>query len=70
MSDEVPKPTLEQSLERLRNLDEFRVVCDYIKDEREAAISRLFDAPTGEEAMKLAGIVSGYSNLHLLLLGT
>lgn len=68
MSD-APKPTLDQSLTRLRNLDEFHVVCDFLHDERETAIARLYDAPDGGEAMKLAGVVTSYQNILALLRG-
>lgn len=67
MSDEAPKPTLEESLGRLRNLDEFRVVVAFLKAEREAAISAMLDVQNDGEAMKAAGIVGNLQNVINLL---
>jgi hypothetical protein len=67
MSDEAPKPTLDDSLARLRNLDEFHVVCEFLQEERESALVSMYDAPDANQAMKLAGIVSGYQNILSLL---
>ena len=68
MNDET-RPSLEDSLEKLRNLDEFAVVCEEVIQERETAISKLWDAPDAHETAKLAGVVTAYDNLHALLSG-
>lgn len=67
--DDRPRPTLEQSLERLRNLEEFAVLCDAIRRMREEAIADIGTAPDAFEVGKAAGGVRAFDDLFRDLLG-
>jgi len=54
---DIPKPTLEDSFARLRNLDEFRVVCEWIRQQREGALMELGEASDPNLVMKWSGVV-------------
>lgn len=53
----LPKPTLSEAVHGLRERDEFRVILDFIRDERERLFSDLQDSESPNHVMKLAGRV-------------
>ena len=60
---EIPKPTLEQALDKLRNLPDFQVVIAFVSDEREEMIARFATVINDGEAMKTAGAVAAYDRV-------
>jgi len=58
MSDPLPQPTLEQALERLRDLPTFQQVIEYVHEEREGMIAKFASVINDGEAMKTAGAVA------------
>lgn len=57
MSDEPYNPDLAQSVEKLRGFDEYRVVLEFIRTERERFIGDLRQAETPSDVMKITGSV-------------
>jgi len=53
----LPKPTLAEAVHGLRERDEFKVIFDFVRDERERLFADLQDAETPSHVMKLAGRV-------------
>ena len=55
MSDPLPELTLEESLERLRNLPAFQQVVEYVHEEREGMIAKFASVINDGEAKEFAG---------------
>ena len=60
MSDPLPQPTLEQALERLRDLPTFQQVIEYVHEEREGMIAKFASVINDGEAIKTAGAVAAF----------
>jgi len=63
MSDPLPQPTLEQALERLRDLPTFQQVIEFVAEEREDMIARFATVTNDGEAMKTAGGVAAIDRI-------
>ena len=61
MSDPLPQPTLEQALERLRDLPTFQQVIEYVHEEREGMIAKFASVINDGEAIKTAGAVAAFA---------
>jgi hypothetical protein len=66
----IPRPDLHTAIEKLNGLDEFRVVCAFIRDERERFFGDLRQAETSSDVMKLAGSVATCDELLQVLGGS
>jgi len=62
----LPRPTLEQSLNDLRNRDTFKVVLDAFYNEREALFSEL-ESASKDEIIKIAGKIAQADKAIFLL---
>jgi len=63
MSDEAYNPDLAQSVEKLRGLDEYRVVLEFIRLERERFVGDLRQAESPNDVMKIAGSLATLQEL-------
>jgi hypothetical protein len=63
MSDETYNPDLAQSVEKLRGLDEYRVVLEFIRTERERFVGDLRQAESPNDVMKIAGSLATLQEL-------
>jgi hypothetical protein len=59
----IPRPTLEQSVQALSERDEYKVIVQYIKDERDRFFSDLRQAETPHDVMKIAGSIASMDEL-------
>lgn len=65
----IPKPTLDAAIATLRDRDEYRVILDFIRDERERCLADLGPVTDPHEVMKLAGGVARIDELLQILRG-
>ena len=63
----LPKPTLSEAVHGLRERDEYRVILDFFRDERERFFDDLRQAATPHDVMKLAGSVATMSEVIAIL---
>lgn len=63
----IPKPTIQQAVEALRDRDEYRTIVQFIADERERLFGDLGPAETPNEVMKIAGGVARLDELLQIL---
>jgi hypothetical protein len=63
----IPKPTIQQAVEALRDRDEYRVIVQFVRDERERIFGDLGPAETPNEVMKIAGGVARLDELLMIL---
>jgi len=63
----IPKPTIQQAVEALRDRDEFRTIVQFVRDERERLFGDLGPAETPNEVMKIAGGVARLDELLQIL---
>jgi hypothetical protein len=63
----LPIPTLQAAIAELQHRDEFRVILQFIKDERERFFGDLRQAESPNDVMKLAGSVATLDELLLSL---
>jgi len=64
---QLPKPTIQQAVESLSDRDEFKVIIQFIRDERERFFSDLRMAQDTNDVMKIAGSISTLDELLNLL---
>lgn len=64
---EIPKPTLQQAIAVLHGRDEWRVVTDFIRDERERCFGDLGPCENPNEVMKIAGGIARLDELLQVL---
>jgi hypothetical protein len=62
-----PKPTIQQAVDALSDRDEFKVIIQFIQDERERFISDLRPLSKPSEIMKVSGSISTLDELLSLL---
>jgi histidinol-phosphate/aromatic aminotransferase/cobyric acid decarboxylase-like protein len=65
----IPKPTLDAAIATLSDRDEYRVILDFIRDERERTFADLGAASDPHEVMKLAGGTARLDELLQILRG-
>jgi hypothetical protein len=59
----IPRPTLEQSVQALSERDEYKVIVQFIKDERDRFFGDLRQAEGVNDVMKIAGSIASYDEL-------
>ena len=63
----IPKPTLEQSVQALSERYEYKVIIQFIKDERYRFFGDLRQAEGSNDVMKIAGSIASMDELLGLL---
>ena len=63
----LPKPTVQESIEALRDRDEYKVIVQFIRDERERFFGDLRQCATEADVMKCVGSVATLDELLQLL---
>lgn len=63
----IPKPTIEQACDSLRDRDEYKAIVYYIREERERFFGDLRQCQSSEEVMKIAGSISALDELLMIL---
>jgi hypothetical protein len=63
----IPKPSVNQAVAALSDRDEFKVIVQFIKDERERFFGDLRQAATPNDVMKVAGSISTLDEIIQLL---
>ena len=63
----IPRPTLEQSVQALADRDEYKVIVQFIKDERDRFFGDLRQAEGANDVMKIAGSIASMDELLGLL---
>jgi hypothetical protein len=63
----LPKPTVQQAIEVLTDRDEFKVIVQFIRDERERFFGDLRQCVETNEVMKVAGSIATLDELLTLL---
>ena len=63
----IPRPTLEQSVQALAERDEYKVIVQFIKDERDRFFGDLRQAEGANDVMKIAGSIASMDELLGLL---
>ena len=63
----IPKPTVQQSVSALSDRDEFKVIVQYIQDERERFFADLRQCVNTDDVMKIVGSVSTLDELLSVL---
>lgn len=63
----IPRPTLEQSVKALADRDEYKVIMQFIRDERDRFFGDLRQAEGANDVMKLAGSIATMDELLCLL---
>jgi hypothetical protein len=63
----IPKPTIQQSVAELSSRDEFKVIIQFIQDERERFFSDLRQCSETNDVMKIVGSISTLDELLILL---
>ena len=63
----LPKPTVQQAIEVLTDRDEFKVIVQFIRDERERFFGDLRQCVDTNEVMKVAGSIATLDELLTLL---
>lgn len=63
----IPKPSVNQAVAALSDRDEFKVIVQFIKDERERFFGDLRQAETPNDVMKVAGSISTLDEIIQLI---
>ena len=63
----IPKPTIQQSVVALSSRDEFKVIIQFIQDERERFFGDLRQCSETNDVMKIVGSISTLDELLILL---
>lgn len=63
----LPKPTVQQAIETLSDRDEFKVIVQFIREERERFFGDLRQCVDNNEVMKVVGSVATLDELITLL---
>lgn len=69
LDPDIPKPTLEEALKKLRHHPDFMVVMEFVEEEREEMIGKFANVVNDGEAMKTAGAVAMADRLLVALRG-
>ena len=64
---QLPKPTIQQAIESLSDRDEFKVIVQFVCDERERFFADLRQCTETNEVMKVAGSIATLDELLSLL---
>lgn len=63
----LPRPTLDQAIDTLRDRDEYKVIVAFIREQRESLFGDLGPAENPHEVMKLAGGIARLDELLQIL---
>ena len=63
----IPKPDIQTAVEALSDRDEFKVIVQFVRDEREKFFGDLRQAESSNDVMKLAGSISTLDELLSVL---
>lgn len=63
----IPKPTIQQAVDALSDRDEFKVILQFLYDERERCFGDLRQCVDTNDVMKIVGSVSTLDELLILL---
>lgn len=63
----LPKPTIQQAVAELQHRDEFKVIVQFLRDERERFFGDLRQAENPNDVMKLAGSTATLDEIIQLL---
>jgi hypothetical protein len=63
----IPKPTIQQAVAALSDRDEFKVIIQFLYDERERCFGDLRQCADTNDVMKIVGSVSTLDELLVLL---
>jgi len=63
----LPKPPLQAAIEELKHRDEFKVIVQFVRDERERFFGDFRQAETANDAMKIAGSIAALDELVQVL---
>ena len=63
----LPKPTVQQAIEALSDRDEFKVIVQFVREERERFFGDLRQCVETNEVMKVAGSIATLDELLTLL---
>ena len=63
----LPKPTVQQAIEALSDRDEFKVIVQFVREERERFFGDLRQCVDTNEVMKVTGSISTLDELLTLL---
>lgn len=63
----IPKPTIQQAVAALSSRDEFKVIIQFIQDERERFFGDLRQCSETNDVMKIVGSISTLDELLILL---
>lgn len=63
----IPRPTIQQAVEALRDRDEYKTIVQFVYDERDRLFGDLGPAETPNEVMKIAGGVARLDELLQIL---
>jgi hypothetical protein len=63
----LPKPTIQQSVEALRDREEYHAIVQFIRDEREKFFGDLRLCESSNDVMKVAGSVAALDELLSVL---
>jgi hypothetical protein len=63
----IPKPSIQTAVEALSDRDEFKVILQFIRDEREKFFGDFRQAESSNDVMKLAGSISTLDELLSVL---
>jgi hypothetical protein len=65
----IPKPTIQEACDALRERDEFRTIVQYLRDERDRFFSDLRMCSDSNDVMKVAGSIAAIDEIIALLSG-
>jgi histidinol-phosphate/aromatic aminotransferase/cobyric acid decarboxylase-like protein len=63
----IPKPTIQQAVEVLSDRDEYKVVLQFLRDERERLFGDLRQCADSNDVMKVAGSIAALDELLQVL---
>jgi histidinol-phosphate/aromatic aminotransferase/cobyric acid decarboxylase-like protein len=63
----IPKPTIQQAVEGLRDRDEYKAILQFLRDERERFFGDLRQCSSEQEVMKVAGSIATLDEMLQLL---
>jgi len=66
---QIPKPSIQEACDALRDRDEYRAIVQYLRDERDRFFSDLRICVDSNDVMKLAGSIATLDEVVALLSG-
>lgn len=63
----IPKPTIQEACDALRDRDEYKVILQFLRDERERFFGDVRHCADSNDVMKIAGSVAALDELLQIL---